>query len=127
MGIIGAVIMPFNLFLHSSLVQTRNIDRANKYAIQEANFYFSLEALLSLIISFFINLCVLSVFSYGFYQNPNFDATEAGLLTAGYYLYERFGTAAKYVWALGVWFSGCKTESVFFLLSDPLTVFSFSG
>merc|ERR1719499_2933432 len=106
MGIIGAVIMPFNLFLHSSLVQTRNIDRGSKYAIQEANFYFALEALLSLIISFFINLCVLSVFSRGFYQNPDFDAQEAGLLTAGYYLFERFGTAAKYVWALGLLASG---------------------
>ena len=111
MGIIGAVIMPFNLFLHSSLVQTRNIDRGSKYAIQEANFYFALEALLSLIVSFFINLCVLAVFSYGFYRNPDFDAQEAGLLTAGYYLFERFGTAAKYVWALGVlpiWSKDCQ-------------------
>lgn len=101
-GIVGAVIMPFNLFLHSSLVQLRKIPRNSKYAIKEANFYFCLEALLSLIISFLINLCVLSVFANGFYGNPDYDAKDAGLLNAGLYLKERFGTAAKYVWALGV-------------------------
>merc|ERR1719233_1489963 len=47
-GMIGAVIMPHNLFLHSALVQSRIIDRTDKGAIQEANYYFSLEGAISL-------------------------------------------------------------------------------
>lgn len=36
-GLIGAVIMPHNLFLHSSLVQSRNVDKDNKSQVREAN------------------------------------------------------------------------------------------
>lgn len=36
-GLIGAVIMPHNLFLHSALVQSREIDRKNKVLVTEAN------------------------------------------------------------------------------------------
>ena len=38
-GLIGAVIMPHNLFLHSSLVQSRNVDSNNKTQVKEANKY----------------------------------------------------------------------------------------
>jgi NRAMP (natural resistance-associated macrophage protein)-like metal ion transporter len=36
-GLIGAVIMPHNLFLHSALVQSRNVDKNDKVIVREAN------------------------------------------------------------------------------------------
>lgn len=36
-GLIGAVIMPHNLFLHSALVLSRKVDRHNETKVKEAN------------------------------------------------------------------------------------------
>lgn len=82
-GILGAVIMPHNIFLHSGLVQSRAIDRTNPRKIREANKYFSIEAAGALLISFFINLAVLGVFAIGFFS-PDCTASFAisGINTA---------------------------------------------
>lgn len=47
-GIVGAVIMPHNIFLHSALVQTRKIDRRDVRKVREATKYFSIEAAVAL-------------------------------------------------------------------------------
>ncbi|KAI8492280.1 hypothetical protein Bbelb_301770 [Branchiostoma belcheri] len=52
-GIIGAVIMPHNLYLHSALVKSRDVDRNKKEDVREANMYFFIEAAIAL----FYNLC----------------------------------------------------------------------
>lgn len=67
-GILGAVIMPHNIFLHSGLVQSRSINRSNSRKVHEANKYFSIEAAGALLISFLINLAVLGVFALGFFS-----------------------------------------------------------
>ena len=66
-GIIGAVIMPHNIYLHSALVRSRNIDRSKKKNIREANFYFFLESAIALFVSFIINLFVVCVFAEAFH------------------------------------------------------------
>lgn len=70
-GIVGAVIMPHNLYLHSALVKSRNIDRKNTSKVKEANFYFLIEACIALFISFIINVFVVSVFAHGLYGKSN--------------------------------------------------------
>lgn len=72
-GIVGAVIMPHNLYLHSALVKSRNIDRKNASKVKEANFYFLVEAAIALSISFIINVFVVSVFAHGLYGRTNDD------------------------------------------------------
>lgn len=67
-GILGAVIMPHNIFLHSALVQTRKIDPKNTRKVHEANKYFAIEAGGALFVSFVINLAVLGVFAKGFFS-----------------------------------------------------------
>lgn len=67
-GILGAVIMPHNIFLHSALVQTRQVDHRNPRKVHEANKYFAIEAGGALFVSFLINLAVLGVFSKGFFS-----------------------------------------------------------
>merc|ERR1712086_200244 len=54
-GIIGAVIMPHNLYLHSSLVQSRKVNYKNRSAINDANIYNALESAMSLGVSFLIS------------------------------------------------------------------------
>lgn len=51
-GMLGAIIMPHNIFLHSALVQERQIDTKSTRKVKEANFYFSLEAAMALFVSF---------------------------------------------------------------------------
>ncbi|XP_077869485.1 natural resistance-associated macrophage protein 2-like, partial [Saccoglossus kowalevskii] len=43
-GTVGAVIMPHNIYLHSALVLSRQIDRAQKPKVKEANMYYTIES-----------------------------------------------------------------------------------
>lgn len=70
-GIIGAVIMPHNLYLHSALVKSRDIDRSKKEKIKEANYYYLIESSLALLCSFVINVFVVTVFGYGLHEKTN--------------------------------------------------------
>ncbi|OWK63210.1 Natural resistance-associated macrophage protein 1 [Lonchura striata] len=128
MGIIGAIIMPHNIFLHSSLVKTRLIDRAKKEAVQEANMYFLTESCLALFVSFLINLFVMAVFGQAFYHQRNEDVHNkcinssishfAGIFptnneTVSVDIYQGgvilgcyFGAAALYIWGIGILAAG---------------------
>lgn len=71
-GILGATVMPHNLYLHSSIVQTRNYPRsisgkkkAIKYATWDSN--------ISLGFAFFINASILIVAAGIFYQNGHYE------------------------------------------------------
>jgi natural resistance-associated macrophage protein 2 len=102
-GLVGAVIMPHNLFLHSALVLSREIDRSKRNNIKEANFYFSLEAMISLSVSFFINMCVICTFAYWHLSN---EAERITLQNAHSALKDTFGYGAKVVWAIGLLAAG---------------------
>lgn len=67
----------------------RDISRTKVARKKEAIAYFSIESALALLISLFINLCVVSVFAKGFYGK---GAGDIGLKNAGDYLGERFGS-----------------------------------
>eukprot|EP01113_Clastostelium_recurvatum_P025864 TRINITY_DN3107_c0_g1_i6.p1 TRINITY_DN3107_c0_g1~~TRINITY_DN3107_c0_g1_i6.p1 ORF type:complete len:503 (+),score=82.94 TRINITY_DN3107_c0_g1_i6:313-1821(+) len=104
MGLLGAIIMPHNLYLHSALVQTRKIDHSNKIEVQTAQKYYFIESAIALFVSMLINLFVVSVFAKGFYGVP--DADSIGLLTAGHYLRDKYGETALYIWAIGLLAAG---------------------
>ena len=78
-GILGAVIMPHNIYLHSALVQSRKVDRSRRGRVAEANFYFALEAAVALGVSFLINLAVVACFAASFFEEKE-CATYAGTL-----------------------------------------------
>ena len=69
-GVIGAVIMPHNLFLHSALVLSRKIDRSNpdreraRYRVKEALLYNQIESTAALTLSFVVNLFVVCAFAH---------------------------------------------------------------
>ena len=59
-GIIGATVMPHNLYLHSSIVQTRKFEQ-NAEGRREAIRYAVLDSTVALSLSFFINAAILVV------------------------------------------------------------------
>ncbi|RLN37891.1 hypothetical protein BBJ28_00007419 [Nothophytophthora sp. Chile5] len=82
-GILGAVIMPHNIFLHSALVQTRHVNRHDGRKVREANKYFAIESGGALFVSFLINLAVLAVFAKGFFSTDCTSSYDtAGINTA---------------------------------------------
>lgn len=102
-GLIGAIIMPHNLFLHSALVLSREIDRTDRKNIREANFYFSIEAIISLSVSFLINMSVVITFAYWHLTK---EGEEIELQTAHSALTNTFGDNARIVWAIGLFAAG---------------------
>ena len=106
-GVVGCVITPHNVFLHSALVQSRKIDPKKKGRVQEALNYYSIESSVALSISFIINLFVTTVFAKGFYGSK--QANSIGLINAGQYLEEKYGGGVfpiLYIWGIGLLAAG---------------------
>lgn len=106
-GVVGCVIMPHNVFLHSALVQSRKIDPNKKVQVQEALKYYSIESTIALFVSFMINLFVTTVFAKGFYGSK--QAGTIGLVNAGNYLQEKYGGGLfpiLYIWGIGLLAAG---------------------
>ncbi|KAL6338925.1 hypothetical protein AAG906_024076 [Vitis piasezkii] len=106
-GVVGCIIMPHNVFLHSALVQSREIDHSKKGRVQEALNYYSIESTVALILSFIINLFVTTVFAKGFYGTE--QANNIGLVNAGQYLQEKYGGGffpILYIWGIGLLAAG---------------------
>ena len=57
-GIIGATVMPHNLYLHSALVQTRKLEKDEK-SIRRALRFNTIDSAVALTIAFFINAAIL--------------------------------------------------------------------
>ncbi|EPS64159.1 hypothetical protein M569_10616, partial [Genlisea aurea] len=106
-GVVGCVIMPHNVFLHSALVQSREIDPQKKGQVQEALNYYTIESSAALFISFLINLFVTAVFAKGFHGSE--QASYIGLANAGRYLEEKYGGGILpilYIWGIGLLAAG---------------------
>lgn len=102
-GLVGAVIMPHNLYLHSALVLSRKVNNKNPKAVYEANIYNAVESGISLFISFLISFAVIGTFAY--YSGTD-TAKNLDLHNASVVLEESFGSAAKYIWAIGLLAAG---------------------
>ena len=74
-GIIGATVMPHNLYLHSSLVQTRKFDRSKK-GIRQALKYNFIDSTIALNLAFFVNAAILILGAAVFYQHGMFHVAE---------------------------------------------------
>nr|CDJ91625.1 Natural resistance-associated macrophage protein domain containing protein [Haemonchus contortus] len=130
-AVVGAVIMPHNLYLHSALVKSRAIDRTRESKVKEANKYYFIESFFALFCSFWINVLVVAVFGQGLYGKTNADVkhscdtinnhmpdfykvvyenntdpADIDIFHAGIFLGCTFGVAALYVWAIGILAAG---------------------
>jgi manganese transport protein len=71
-GIIGATVMPHNLYLHSSIVQTRDYER-NDTGKKEAIKFATIDSTVSLGFAFFVNAAILLTAASTFYTKGMHD------------------------------------------------------
>ena len=81
-GIIGATVMPHNLYLHSALVQTRKIKREDKY-INQALKLNRLDSTIALNLAFFVNAAILILAGAVFFKSGR---TEVASITEAHKL-----------------------------------------
>lgn len=74
-GMIGATVMPHNLYLHSSLIQTRKIQRTPK-GIKEALKWSMIDSTVALNMAFFINAAILILAATVFFNTGRTDVGE---------------------------------------------------
>jgi manganese transport protein len=74
-GILGATVMPHNLYLHSSIVQTRNFEK-NSEGKRSAIFFSTIDSTLSLGIAFFINAAILILAAASFHNSGNQNVAD---------------------------------------------------
>lgn len=74
-GILGATVMPHNLYLHSSIVQTRNYERTDA-GRKEAIWFATLDSTVALTFALFINAAILIVSAATFHVHGRTDIAE---------------------------------------------------
>jgi manganese transport protein len=74
-GILGATVMPHNLYLHSSVVQTRNYERTPE-GKREAIKFFQIDSAFALMLALLVNSAILIVAAATFYRTGNNHVAE---------------------------------------------------
>ncbi|MEJ7647100.1 MAG: Nramp family divalent metal transporter [Chryseolinea sp.] len=74
-GIIGATVMPHNLYLHSSLVQTRRIDTSEQ-GVWSAIKYNFIDSAIALNAAFFVNAAILVLAASTFFEAGMHDVAD---------------------------------------------------
>ena len=98
-GIIGATVMPHNLYLHSALVQTRKIDRTDA-GIKLAIKYNRIDTTIALNLAFFVNAAILVLAASVFLKSGNSHVTE--IKEAHRLLPDFLGKAAPLLFAIAL-------------------------
>ena len=102
-GIIGATVMPHNLYLHSALVQTRKIDRSDA-GIRQAIKFNRIDTTIALNLAFFVNAAILIVAATVFFKTGNSDVAE--IKVAHQLLPQFLGNLAPVLFAVALIASG---------------------
>ena len=98
-GIIGATVMPHNLYLHSSLVQTRKFDRDHK-GIKEALKFNFIDTAVALNLAFLVNAAILILAAAAFFKNGIHEVAE--IQDAHMLLGNIFGNVAPALFAIAL-------------------------
>jgi manganese transport protein len=76
-GILGATVMPHNLYLHSSIVQSRSYPRTTE-GKREAIRWASLDSALALMMALLVNAAILIVAAAVFHRQGHYEVAEIG-------------------------------------------------
>jgi manganese transport protein len=76
-GILGATVMPHNLYLHSSIVQTRDYPRTSA-GKREAIRFANIDSATALMLALFVNAAILILAADVFHRNGHFEVAEIG-------------------------------------------------
>jgi manganese transport protein len=103
LGILGATVMPHNLYLHSAVVQTRKTDQTPK-GLKQAVRLNTIDTILALGGAFFVNAAILVVSAAVFHRAGHHDVAE--LQDAHRLLTPLLGGAASTAFAVALLCSG---------------------
>ena len=74
-GILGATVMPHNLYLHSAIVQTRSFERTD-VGRREAARYATIDSTVALTLALFVNAAILILAAAAFHTTGRTDVAE---------------------------------------------------
>nr|GMC71573.1 Metal transporter Nramp6 [Ipomoea batatas] len=109
-SLLGTMVMPHNLFLHSALVLSRKIPRSLN-GINEACTFYLIQSAIALIVAFVINVCVISV-SGAVCNSPNLSeeyqesCSDLDLNKASFLLKNVLGNWSSKLFAIALLASG---------------------
>ncbi len=106
MSVLGAVVMPHNLFLHSELVQSRQINKRNKKSIERALKFELFDTLFSMIVGWAINSAMIILAATTFFSSHRVvdDLSQAQAL-----LTPLLGNNAANIFALALFLAGISS------------------
>jgi manganese transport protein len=105
-GILGATVMPHNLYLHSSIVQTRRYEETASGKKEATRFAF-IDSTIALSFALFINAAILIVAAASFHTSGNQEVAE--IQDAYKLLTPLLGAGASTVFALALLASGLNS------------------
>jgi manganese transport protein len=107
MGVLGAVVMPHNLFLHSEIIQSRSIKDGGEAAIESALKYEFLDTLVSMTVGWAINSAIIILTASLFFGSI---APLTQLEQARSMLAPLLGNKASIVFAFALLLSGISSS-----------------
>jgi manganese transport protein len=81
-GIIGATVMPHNLYLHSALVQSRKV-KAEAPSVRRAIKFNTIDTVTALSIAFFVNAAILVLAAMVFYGKESVTLSDGRVVAFG--------------------------------------------
>lgn len=108
MSVLGAVVMPHNLFLHSEIIQSREWNLKDKNVIEQQLKYEFKDTLFSMIIGWAINSAMILMAAATLYQGNGHSIDDIHL--AGSMLTPLLGNAASIIFALALLLAGISSS-----------------
>ena len=103
MSVLGAVVMPHNLFLHSEVIQSRQWNREDETVIKKQLKYEFFDTLMSMLIGWAINSAMILLATATFFQNK---VPVSELQQANELLTPLLGSNAAVIFAVALLFAG---------------------
>lgn len=118
MALLGAIIMPHNLFLHSEIIQSRQWNLESEAMIKRQLKYEFLDTSVSMIIGWLINSSMVVLAAYTFYINQE---QVTALDQAAHLLTPLLGSQASTIFAIALLFSGIASIITAMMTSGTIT------
>ncbi len=107
MSVLGAVVMPHNLFLHSEVIQSRQWNLEDENVIKKQLKYEFVDTLFSMFVGFLINSAIIILAASTFYEN---STVVDDLSVAGEMLEPLLGNTATTIFAIALLFAGLSSS-----------------
>ena len=109
MSVLGAVVMPHNLFLHSEVIQSHEYNKKDDASIRKVLKYELFDTLFSMIVGWAINSAMILMAAATFFQPQNAKQVD-DLATAGKMLIPLLGNAASVIFAAALLLAGISSS-----------------